>query len=57
LVLAIFGLIACCAGGVILWDFNARPFAWVLFIGAAIALVDMGVVLTRIRRGRSPYNT
>jgi Family of unknown function (DUF6343) len=53
LVLAIFGLVVCCVGGVILWDVDARPFAWVLFAGAAVALIDMGVVLTRIQRGRS----
>jgi hypothetical protein len=51
LALAVFGLVACCAGGVVLWDFNVRPIAWILFAGAAVALIDMGIVLTRIRRG------
>jgi hypothetical protein len=54
LVLAVIGLILCCVGGVMLWDANARPFAWVLFAGAAAALVDMGVILTRMRSGPQP---
>ncbi len=51
LALAIFGLAACVAGGAVLWAFDVKPIAWLLFAGAVIALIDIVVVVTRIRRG------
>lgn len=51
LALAIFGLVACVAGGAVLWAFDVKPIAWLLFAGAVIALIDVAVVVTRIRRG------
>jgi uncharacterized protein DUF6343 len=49
LVLAIFGLVVCLVGAIILWHV-AIPIAVALFVLAAIALVDMGVILTRLSR-------
>jgi CHASE2 domain-containing sensor protein len=52
LVLAIFGLLVCAVGGVIL--LLAGVPVWipvVFFVLAAIALVDMGVVIRRKARG------
>jgi hypothetical protein len=49
LVLAIFGLVVCVAGAIVLWH-RAMPIAIALFVVAATALVDMGVILTRLSR-------
>jgi hypothetical protein len=49
LVLAIFGLVVCVAGAIILWHISI-PIAIALFVLAAFALVDMGVILTRLSR-------
>jgi membrane protein implicated in regulation of membrane protease activity len=52
LVLAAFGLVVCVAGGILFLVLD-RPiaFAVVLFLLAAIALVDLVVVVRRKRRG------
>jgi hypothetical protein len=52
LVLAVFGLVVCVAGG-ILWLAAGLPVwaAVVLFVLAAVALVDIGVIIRRKARG------
>jgi hypothetical protein len=52
LVLALFGLVVCVAGGILFLAVDAPvPFAVVLFVLAAIALVDLVVIVRRKRRG------
>ncbi|MBB3082912.1 DUF6343 family protein [Geodermatophilus sabuli] len=52
LVLATFGLVVC-LGAAVLWLVSDLPVwpAVVLFVLAAVALVDLGVVIRRKRRG------
>jgi hypothetical protein len=52
LVLALFGLVVCTAGGFLIWQV-AAGIAVAFFVLAVIALVDAVVVITRIRRSRS----
>jgi uncharacterized membrane protein HdeD (DUF308 family) len=49
LVLAIFGVVVCVAGAILLWH-RAQALAIALSVLAAIALVDLGVVSTRLSR-------
>jgi hypothetical protein len=49
LVLALFGLVVCVVGGLLVWRV-AAPIAIALFVLAAIALVDLAVIVTRLRR-------
>jgi hypothetical protein len=49
LVLAIFGFVVCIAGAIVLWH-RTMPIAIALFVVAATALVDMGIILTRLSR-------
>jgi membrane protein implicated in regulation of membrane protease activity len=50
--LALFGLVVCVAGGILFLAVDAPvPFAVVLFVLAAIALVDLVVIVRRKRRG------
>ena len=52
LVLAVFGLVVCTAGGFLLLSADVPvAFPVVLFVLAAVALVDIGVVVRRKRRG------
>jgi len=52
LVLAVFGLLVCVAGGVAVLLAGAPVwFAVVLFVLGAVALVDLGVVARRMLRG------
>ena len=52
LVLAVFGLVLCTVFGVLVLRTEApAAFAVVLFVLAAVALVDIGVILRRKRRG------
>jgi len=52
LVLAVFGLVVCVAGGVLVLAAGAPVwFAVVLFVLAAVALVDLVVVVRRKARG------
>jgi membrane protein implicated in regulation of membrane protease activity len=52
LVLAAFGLVVCVAGGVLFLVLDLPvAFAVVLFVLAAVALVDLVVVIRRKRRG------
>jgi membrane protein implicated in regulation of membrane protease activity len=52
LVLAVFGLLVCTAGGIVLLAAGAPLwFAVVLFVLAAVALVDLVVVARRKLRG------
>jgi hypothetical protein len=53
LVLAIFGLVVCVVGGVVLLAVDAVPVALpiVLFVFAAVAAVDIGVIVRRKARG------
>jgi hypothetical protein len=51
LVLALFGIVACTAGGILVWALvGAVPIAIAFFVLAAIAVVDAAVVGTRLRR-------
>jgi hypothetical protein len=52
LVLAIFGAIVCAAGGAVLWRAGHAGWAWAVFGLGVIALLDLGVILTRLRRSR-----
>jgi hypothetical protein len=52
LVLAVFGLVVCLAGGIGVLIADAPVgFAVVLFLLAAVALVDIGVIVRRKARG------
>jgi hypothetical protein len=52
LVLALFGLVVCVAGGILVLAAGAPTwFAVVLFVLAAVALVDLVVIVNRKRRG------
>jgi hypothetical protein len=52
LVLAIFGLLTCCAGAVLFAVVNAPVLVVTVFaILAAVAVVDIGVITRRKRRG------
>ena len=51
--LALFGLVVCVAGAIVLWNVGAVPVAIALIILAAIALVDAIVVILRLRHARS----
>jgi hypothetical protein len=53
LILAVFGLIVCTVGGIVLLGFDAVPVALpiVLFVLAAIAAVDIVVIARRKARG------
>jgi hypothetical protein len=53
LVLAVFGLVVCTVGGIVLLAADPVPVALpvVLFVLAAIALVDIVVILRRKSRG------
>jgi hypothetical protein len=51
-VLAVFGLVVCVAGGVLFLAVDAPvAFAVALFVLAAIAVVDLVVIVRRKRRG------
>ena len=50
--LALFGLVVCVVGAVLLWNVGAVPVAIALIVLAAIALVDAIVVILRLRRAR-----
>jgi hypothetical protein len=52
LVLAIFGLVVCAAGAVVVWRF-ATPIAIALIVLGAFAIVDIVVVAARLRRARA----
>jgi ABC-type proline/glycine betaine transport system permease subunit len=52
--LALFGLVVCVVGAIVLWNVGAVPVAIALIVLAAIALVDAVVVTLRLRRGRRP---
>jgi hypothetical protein len=49
-VLAIFGLVVCVAGGVLMQRIGATPIAIILYVLAATAVVDLIVVTLRLRR-------
>ena len=49
LVLAIIGFLAGTVGGIVLWHV-ATPIAIALFVLAGTALVDIGVIMTRLSR-------
>jgi len=53
LILAIFGLVVCVVGGFVLLAVDAVPVALpiVLFVFAAVAAVDIGVIVRRKARG------
>jgi NhaP-type Na+/H+ or K+/H+ antiporter len=52
LVLALFGIVVCVAGGIIVWGVvGAVPIAIAFFVLAAIAVVDAVVVAMRLRAG------
>ena len=51
--LALFGLVVCVVGAVVIWRVGAVPVAIALLVLAAIALVDAVVVIVRLRRARS----
>jgi hypothetical protein len=53
LILAVFGLVVCVAGGILLLNVAAVPVALpvVLFAFAAVAAVDIVVILRRKARG------
>ena len=53
LILAIFGLVVCTVGGIVLLGVDAVPVALpvVLFVFAAIAAVDIVVIIRRKARG------
>jgi len=48
LVLAIFGVLVCGAGAIILWHVSV-PFAIALIVLGALAVIDLGVVIARLR--------
>ena len=50
--LALFGLVVCVVGAILLWNVGAVPVAIALIVLAAIALVDAIVVILRLRRAR-----
>jgi ABC-type proline/glycine betaine transport system permease subunit len=52
--LALFGLVVCVVGAIVLWKVGAVPVAIALIVLAAIALVDAVVVILRLRRSRRP---
>ena len=53
LVLALFGIVVCTAGGILVWlVVSAVPIAVAFFVLAAIAVVDAVVVAIRLRRSR-----
>ena len=52
--LALFGLVVCVVGAIVLWKVGAVPVAIALIVLAAIALVDAVVVILRLRRARRP---
>ena len=49
--LAIFGLLACTAGGALMWRLGYHPFAIVLYVFAVVAVLDLCVIIARFRRG------
>jgi hypothetical protein len=53
LILAVFGLVICIAGGIFLLQLDPVPVAFpiVLFVLAAVAAVDIVVILRRKARG------
>ncbi len=52
LVLAIFGLVVCVAGGIVVLAFDLPVWgAVVLFVLAAVAVVDIAVIVRRKARG------
>jgi membrane protein implicated in regulation of membrane protease activity len=52
LVLAVFGLVVCVAGGIVFLTAGLPVWAAVvLFVFAAIALIDIGVIVRRKARG------
>ncbi len=51
LVLAVFGLVASLAGAIVVWDIGYTAIAIALWVIAGTALIDVGVILTRLRRG------
>jgi membrane protein implicated in regulation of membrane protease activity len=52
LVLAVFGLVVCVAGGIVFLAAGLPVWtAVVLFVFAAVALVDIGVIIRRKARG------
>jgi hypothetical protein len=52
LVLAVFGVVVCVAGGVLFLAAGVPAWAAIaLFVLAAVALVDLGVIIRRKRRG------
>jgi hypothetical protein len=53
LILAVFGLVICVAGGIFLLQLDPVPVAFpiVLFVLAAVAAVDIVVILRRKARG------
>ena len=52
LVLAVFGLVASLAGAIVVWHIGYTAIAIALWVVAATALVDIAVILTRLRKGR-----
>jgi hypothetical protein len=52
LALAVFGVVVCVAGGILFLAVDAPvAFTVVLFVLAAVALVDLAVIIRRKRRG------
>jgi hypothetical protein len=50
--LAVFGLVASLVGAIVVWRIGYTAIAIALWVIAATALVDIAVILTRLRRGR-----
>jgi Flp pilus assembly protein TadB len=57
LALAIFGLVICTAAAVLLFHVGLTVFGWAAVVLAAIAVPDMAVIVTRMRRGRQQSRT
>ena len=51
IVLATFGLLVCAAGAVVFWTTDARFYSAIAAVFAAVALVDLTLVIRRKRRG------
>ncbi|HKD97341.1 MAG TPA: DUF6343 family protein [Micromonosporaceae bacterium] len=53
LVLAIFGLVICAAAAVLLFVLGLPAFGWAAVVLAVIAIPDIVVITTRLRRSRA----
>lgn len=52
LALALFGLVVCVVGGILIWQVGPVPIAVGLFVLAAVALIDLVVIIARLRAAR-----